>query len=242
MRLELDGQPVDPALVTYNSGMSFGRFDSDRIAVHEYELFMDRAAVIADLSDAYGTVRDEILEDDEKFGETSEFIATGYVDLDEAFDSPAALAEVLDGYFCRELLELYVTRRDRFLYVINSVDRVTVTPEGVLYQGRAFRHLRDDPADIPGGGAGIRSREVAGHRARVPGALRAGLLAAALVLALHGLTQIRVGQLVAIGVAVGTVAALDRRRDRRGADWLWMGLGAGVGAAAGTWLGTVLIP
>lgn len=142
MRLTIDHRHVDPEHVTYNDGMGFGRFDSDTIEVHPYELFIDRADLVRRLSDRYRSVCREMKDDDEKFGDDSDFKALGYADLDEAFDFPEALAEALDTYFGREILDVYVTSRERFVYVINSIDRITVSPDGLLLEGRCFRHLR----------------------------------------------------------------------------------------------------
>lgn len=240
MRLELDGQPIDPSLVTYNPGVGFGKFKSETIAVHRYELFMDRAVIIADLSDAYRVVRDEIRVDDEEHGEISDFTATGYSGLEGAFDSPATLAEIIDTYFCRELLELYVTRRERFVYVINSVDRVTVSPEGILYEGRCFRRIRDDASQIPGRGAAVSawgSRRITGLAL---GAIQAGGVAALLIVALLGWFSVPAVRVVATGVAVALLASLFIWRGDPEGRWLRMSVYGGMGAAAGAWLGDIL--
>lgn len=141
MRLTIDRQDVDPGLVTYNPGMGFGRFDSDTIEVHSYELFIDRADLVEQLSGTYRSACREMRADDEKYGDESDFKALGYADLDEAFDFPEELAEAIDTYFDRDILDVYVTCRERFVYVINSVDNVTVSPDGLLLEGRCFRHL-----------------------------------------------------------------------------------------------------
>ena len=137
MRLRVDNRPITPTEITYNDGLGYGRFDGVS-QVHTYSLFVPKDDLIHKLGNIYREAVEEIGRDDELVNGSSSFKKMGYVGLSEAFAHPALLAEAIETYFDRDIFNIYLPESESFLYVINSTERVTVSADGVLLEGRCF--------------------------------------------------------------------------------------------------------
>lgn len=144
MKISVDQRPLPPGAVTYNSGLGYGRLDRGNIEVHSYSFFAPRADLIDRFGAAYAAQCEDFRKDDELCGDPSLYAALGYGSLAEAFERPAELAAVVKGYLDRDIFEVYLPMTDAFEYVINSTDRVLVSSEGLLIEGRCFSY-RDRP-------------------------------------------------------------------------------------------------
>lgn len=139
MKLCIDGQPIAPILVTYNSGLGYGRFDQGKeLEVHAYELTLEKSELVESFAAQYAEVLEEIRRDDELVSDWSELKGMGYVFLAEAFTFPDLLAKAITIYFDRDIFEAYLPRPNDPQYVINSTDRVSVLPARIIVEGRCF--------------------------------------------------------------------------------------------------------
>jgi hypothetical protein len=148
MKLCIDGKPIAPKLVTYNSGLNYGRFDrGEGLEVHAYELTLEKSELVESFAAQYAAVSEEIRRDDELVSDWSQFKGMGYVSLAEAFAFPELLAKAITVYFDRDILETCLPRPNDPQYVINSTDRVSVLPARIILEGRCFVPRRpSDPA------------------------------------------------------------------------------------------------
>ncbi len=140
MKITVDQQVVPAELVTYNDGLGYGRFDKGDIEVHSYSLYVDRESLIEKLHETYQVCCEEIKRDDAICGEPSSFQVMGYSSLREAFDHPEQLAEVITTYFQQDIFQSYLPGGEDATFVINSTDKVLATNDGVLIEGRCFKH------------------------------------------------------------------------------------------------------
>lgn len=152
MEIRIADAVVPAGDVTHNAGgVGFGRFDSDTIEVSPYSIRFTAAEIVEALSAAYDAACREILDDDLRSGDTSDFTRVGYCGLAEAIAAfPDALGDILDTYLREALFEHFIPRAKGWRYVINSVDSVEVSPDCVLLRGRCFRHVRGPGALMAG--------------------------------------------------------------------------------------------
>lgn len=125
---------------SHAGGLGYGRFDRGDIELYSCSLFVERSDLTATLYARYDEVSQEMMKDDERYGDPSPFKEIGYSSLGEAFDHPAQLADAVATYFDRDILEIHVPRPASFKFVINSTDRVSVSRAGLIMEGRCFRY------------------------------------------------------------------------------------------------------
>jgi len=143
MELKINGNVIDPACVTCNDGLGYGRFDSTNIRIHAYSMSLPRAEIVAAFSARYQGTCDEIRCDDAKSGDDSPFKQMNYAPLSEAFEFPNALAHAIRIWFDRDIMLSFLPRTADFQYVINSTEKILVTSDGVTLEGRCFEYLVD---------------------------------------------------------------------------------------------------
>jgi len=134
----MDGVVTDTNLITHNDGLNFGRFDSPNLITHEYKIEIDRDEFITEIQDKFWNCLCEVREDDKATGEHSPFKRSGYKQLSQMFEHSYELAECIDIWFDRYILDKFIGVKDTFEYVINSVDDIKVTENKVLLSGKCF--------------------------------------------------------------------------------------------------------
>lgn len=144
MNLSIDGDIIDSKIVTYNSGLGYGNFHKGKanIELHNYILVIGRNEITDSLSGIYDEALNDIRRDDEFTGDVSEFKEMGYCSLSDAFSYPGLLEVVISTYFDRDIFEVFVPKKEIFIYVINSTDRVSVTQDGITIEGRCFKYIK----------------------------------------------------------------------------------------------------
>jgi hypothetical protein len=70
---------------------------------------------------------------------TSEFTSSGYAELEVMFEYQEDLAEIIRIYIERKIFENLLPSHPDCNYVINSIDRVEVTHDGIKMIGRTYR-------------------------------------------------------------------------------------------------------
>ncbi|MBX3133439.1 MAG: hypothetical protein KF689_08670 [Gemmatimonadaceae bacterium] len=143
MEIRIAGTLVGTDAVTHNAGSpGFGRYDSDTIEVSPYSIAFSAQEIIEALALPYDQACRELKEDERAYGDTSDFTAIGYCGLPDAIAKhPDALAEIIRVYLLEALFEHILPPRKGWKFVLNSVDRIDVTPATILLTGRCFRHI-----------------------------------------------------------------------------------------------------
>ena len=138
MILYVDGIATNTNLITYNDGLNFGRFDTPGLRIHKYKLEIDKDEFIKEIQDEFWHCLCEVREDDKTTGDHSPFKRSAYKPLSQMFEHPHELAECIDIWFDRYILDKFIGLKDTFDYVINSTDEIKVTETKVLLSGKCF--------------------------------------------------------------------------------------------------------
>lgn len=120
-----------------NSGLNFGRFYGVP-ARYGYQLTVHKGALLEALSSQYQALCAELRVDDREDPDPSPLLEMGYPTLELAFEHPRALAEVIEIFLERSILEAFVPHLDQFDCVINSVDEIEVQADRVTLRGRCW--------------------------------------------------------------------------------------------------------
>lgn len=134
----IDEVVTNTNLVTYNDGLNYGRFDATDLRIHEYKIEIDGKEFIRETQDEFWYCLCEMREDDKATGDNSPFKRSGYKPLSQMFEHPRELAECIDIWFDRYILDKFIGLKDTFDYVINSTDEIKVTETKVLLSGKCF--------------------------------------------------------------------------------------------------------
>ena len=143
MKFTIDNNPTSTDLVSYNDGMGFGQFRDPDLIIYEYAIEIDKHQYIDDFKDKYWSCVTEIKIDDELNNDDSVFTPTGYKSLDKMSEHPIEFAEAIDDFLGLDTLGKYVGyKKDTFDYVINSIDKVEIIEDKIIFVGRCFkRHV-----------------------------------------------------------------------------------------------------
>ena len=147
----IDGVVAKSDSVTYNDGLNFGRFDAPGLRIHKYKLQIDKDEFIREVQDEFRECLCEMREDDKATGNNSPFKRSGYKPLSKMFEHPHELAECIDIWFDRFILDKFIGLKDTFDYVINSIDEIKVTENKVLLSGKCFEREGFQPKIAPDG-------------------------------------------------------------------------------------------
>lgn len=140
MDISVNNQLIAPTLVTYNSAMGYGQFNSGNIDLHTYKLVLEKSEVIEALTSKYPAALEEIRCDDELTSDESSFKSMGYAPLVDAFNYPDHFADAISTYFDHDLFESFLPMTQELIYVINSTDKVSVLETRVIIEGRCFAY------------------------------------------------------------------------------------------------------
>ena len=134
----IDGVVTNTNLITYNDGMNFGRLDTPDLRIHKYKLEIDKDEFIEEVQDEFWECLCEIREDDHATDDNSPFKRTGYKALSQMFEHPHELAECIDIWLDRYVLDKFIGFKNIFNFVINSMDEIKVTETKVILSGKCF--------------------------------------------------------------------------------------------------------
>jgi len=145
MEFYVNGNLVDPSLVTFNSGMNYDqrqRFSDDE--VFSYRMIVERAGFLEQFRATFGELCAEMKSDDELDGDISEeFAAYDYQGLDAALDHPDALSEAFEWFMMRDhvfphYLAAGMDWRSPTAFVINGMDRMAIEDKVVIFEGWGY--------------------------------------------------------------------------------------------------------
>ncbi len=139
MNIEINGNKVESSCVSANHGMQFDQFRNSALSYDNYKLSIERGEFVELFENDFILARDEIKADDILCNEESEFIASGYSDLEEMFSFKDDLAEVIKIYIERKIFEVLLPLEVKKGYIINSIDSVEVTDSEINILGRTYR-------------------------------------------------------------------------------------------------------
>lgn len=132
-----------------NDGLNYGRFDAPGLEVHSYEFSATAEEIIGAFSKAFDDLVTEMRVDDRNDEDPSPLLRMGYPTLQDAFAQPNDLAEVIEIFLDRNILEHFVPGTELSEFVINSTDSIHVDQYAVLLRGRCFRRGAPEHGSCP---------------------------------------------------------------------------------------------
>ncbi len=143
MNVYINESEVDKSLISFNTGLNYGRFDYEGLIIENYRIILSVAEFIDTIQSEYLSIRDEIKLDDDAQNETSAFTAINYGSISALLNNNnnEPLQNIMTTYLDKIFFSKLFSQSNNSRFIINSTEVIELKNDTIEINGRTFKKL-----------------------------------------------------------------------------------------------------